>query len=75
MNKLEKGITLITLVITIIIMLILAAIVLNLSLGDNGLLKKAKDITEKWSLIDKNEKEDLAKLGNAINNSMNKQGR
>lgn len=75
MNKLEKGITLITLVITIIIMLILAAIVLNLSLGDNGLLKKAKDITKKWSLIDKNEKEDLAKLGNAINNSMNKQGR
>ena len=38
----EKGITLISVVITIIIMLILVGIVLNISLGNNSVLNKAK---------------------------------
>ena len=39
----EKGITLIALVVTIIILIILASISIKLILGDNGLIKKAKD--------------------------------
>lgn len=42
----ERGITLITLVITIIIMLILAGIVITLALGNNGLIGKAKEAKE-----------------------------
>ncbi len=38
-----KGITLITLVITIILLLILAGIVINMALGENGLLKRTKE--------------------------------
>ena len=38
----ENGITLITLVITIIILLILASVTLNVVLGEGGLIEKAK---------------------------------
>ena len=38
MKKSELGITLLTLVITLIVMLILAGIALKLSIGDNGIL-------------------------------------
>lgn len=44
--KNEKGITLISLVITIIIMLILAGVVIILALGNNGLIGKAKEAKE-----------------------------
>lgn len=36
----KKGITLLALAITIIIMLLLAAITIQMTLGDNGLVKK-----------------------------------
>ena len=39
----EKGITLIALVVTIVVLLILAGISINLVLGDNGIIKKAKE--------------------------------
>ena len=39
----NKGITLIALVITIIVLLILAGVTLNLTLGENGLLKRAEE--------------------------------
>ena len=45
--KNEKGITLISLVITIIIMLILAGVVITLAIGNNGLIGKAKEAKEK----------------------------
>ena len=47
--KKEKGITLVALVVTIIILIILAGISINLVLGDNGIItisKKAKENTE-----------------------------
>lgn len=43
----KKGITLISLVITIIIMLILAGVVITLAIGNNGLIGKAKEAKEK----------------------------
>lgn len=45
MNKIKstKGITLISLVITIIILLILAGVTISLILGENGLINRAKD--------------------------------
>ena len=43
MFKSEKGITLVALVITIIVLLILAGITLMLALGDNGILGQAEN--------------------------------
>ena len=42
----SKGITLIALIITIIVMLILTGVALSITLGDNGLVNKAKQATE-----------------------------
>lgn len=49
MFKKEKGITLIALVVTIIILLILAGVTLSLALNDNGLFDKTKDAADKYS--------------------------
>ena len=42
-NRQEKGITLIALVITIIVMLILAGVAINMTIGDNGIFKKSDE--------------------------------
>ena len=42
-NLKNKGITLIALIITIIVMLILTGVTLSITLGDNGLVNKAKE--------------------------------
>ena len=44
----QRGITLIALVVTIIVLIILAGISLNLLLGDNGIIKKAQDVSDKY---------------------------
>ncbi len=43
MGEKEKGITLVALIITIILLLILVGIVITLSIGENGILTRAKD--------------------------------
>ena len=51
MKKLKrqvKGITLIALVITIIVLLILAGIVLNLTIGQNGIFTRAEIASNTW---------------------------
>ena len=58
-TKSNKGITLIALVITIIVLLILAAVTINALSGDNGILKRAKDAKEQTS--EKNQ-EEMGKL-------------
>lgn len=40
--KNERGITLLTLIITVVIMIVLAVIVINVALGDNGIFKNTK---------------------------------
>ena len=44
------GITLVALIITIIVLLILAGIVINLALGNNGLLNRAKEADKEYKL-------------------------
>ena len=44
-----KGITLIALVITIVVLLILAGVSINLLLGDNGIITKAKEAQDSYS--------------------------
>ena len=42
-NRQNKGITLIALVVTIVVLLILAGITINLILGDEGIFRKAQE--------------------------------
>ncbi|MDO5557239.1 MAG: BspA family leucine-rich repeat surface protein, partial [Clostridia bacterium] len=51
-----KGITLIALIITIVIMLILAGITINLTLGSNGIFQKAKLAKQNYELASAEEK-------------------
>ncbi|MGN1327038.1 MAG: type II secretion system protein, partial [Clostridia bacterium] len=48
--KKEQGITLIALVVTIVVLLILAAVSLNLVLGNNGLITKSKDAKDQTEM-------------------------
>ncbi len=62
----NKGITLVALVVTIIIMLILAGVTLNIALGDNGLIKQTKKAADLAKESMKNEEEDVGKLVNQL---------
>ncbi|MCI9287846.1 MAG: hypothetical protein HFJ57_07880, partial [Clostridia bacterium] len=55
-----RGITLISLVITIILMLILAGVVISLTIGENGLFKTSKYAVQKNSEAEAKEKLELA---------------
>ena len=61
-NKSEKGITLIALVVTIVVLLILAGVSLSLVLGENGLINKAKEGRDKYAEATKNEQSELNKV-------------
>ena len=65
-NK-NKGITLIALVITIIILLILAGITIS-QLSNNGLFDKVKLAKEKSEEAQAKEEQELAKISNKIDN-------
>ena len=58
-NLKEKGITLLSLVITIILMLILAGVTLNIAFGENGLIKNSKNAVNKSKLA---QTEELIKM-------------
>ena len=62
----NRGITTITLIITIIILIILAGIVINLSIGENGLFNKAKYAKEKYINEQIREEEEIATTSNEI---------
>lgn len=74
-NKPKKGITLIALVITIVVLLLLAAIVIHFSLGDNGIILKTKEANTKNTyseLIDNSKAEVTAlALDKTIDDSLN----
>lgn len=56
------AITLIALVITIILLLILAGVVINLTLGENGILNKAEQAGEQYQISEILEKLELEKV-------------
>lgn len=58
----KKGITLLSLVITIILLIILAGISISLSLGNNGLFRKSKDAKELYVNAETEEKRKISGL-------------
>ena len=67
-TKSNKGITLIALVITIIVLLILAGVTIAALSGDNGILKRAVEDKEKTNQANKDEEDTLQEMIDAINN-------
>ena len=64
----EKGITLIALVVTIIILLILAGVTLNMALSGDGLFSKARNAADKYKKAQKDEEELISDIGKEMNN-------
>ena len=59
MVKNKKGITLIALVVTIVVLLILAGVTINLLLDENGIIVKSKDARIEYSQAKTNEEINL----------------
>ena len=65
-TKKIAGITLIALVITIVVLIILAGVLINISLGNNGLFNKAKTAKEMYTNAQAQEETEIAKITNNI---------
>ena len=70
-KKQVKGITLIALVVTIIVLLILAGVALSLTVGDNGLFRRAENAANTWQMAEINEQIEMDKASNFIEDYMN----
>ncbi len=65
-EKKQRGITLIALIVTIVILLILAGITLIYVLGDNGILKAAQEAKNQTEAAIRNEQQSLGELANQL---------
>ena len=70
-KQFNKGITLIALVITIIILLILAGVSIAMLTGENGVLTKAQDAADEYEKASQEEQDKIDDLGNKINEFVN----
>ena len=68
MFKSKKGITLVALVVTIVVLLILAGVSINLVLGNNGIVKKAQDAKTKTAEDQENMLTGMNQLADEIEN-------
>ena len=67
----EKGITLIALVVTIVVLLILAGVSLNAIFSENGIIKRAKDAQNKMDQATQNDLDSINELNNWIDGKIN----
>ena len=67
----EKGITLVALVVTIVVLIIIAGVSISLVLGENGLIKNAKDARDKTSQTGKEESEHMKSSSTWIGETVN----
>ena len=71
--KEKRGITLIALVVTIVVLLILAGITINMLFSNGGIFKTAQDAANAWNESTVNEQESLNNLADQIGNLVNGQ--
>ena len=72
--KKNKGITLVALVVTIVVLLILAGVSINLVLGDNGIVKKAQDAKTKSAEASENDLKGMNGLIEQMESTLNGSG-
>ena len=70
LKKTEKGITLVALVVTIVVLLILAGVSINLVLGNNGIIAKAKEAETKSAEASQNDLKGMNALTEEMNNAL-----
>ena len=68
--KRKKGITLVALVVTIVVLLILAGVSINLVLGNNGIIAKAKEARDKSAQASQNDLIAMNELAQALEGSL-----
>ena len=66
MLKNKKGITLIALVITIVVLLILAGVTVSLILDENGIIAKSKDARARWNNAQMNEEKNMGEIDKTL---------
>ena len=66
LKKKIQGITLIALVVTVIVLLILAGVAINLTVGDNGLFRRAQNAADTWEMAEQNEQSEMEQAGNFL---------
>ena len=71
LKKQVRGITLIALVVTIIVLLILAGVALSLTVGDNGLFRRAENAANTWQMAEQNEQSEMEQAGEFIDDYAN----
>ena len=71
MLKGQKGITLVALVVTIIVLIILAGVSIALVLGDNGIITKARDGRTNYLLAANEEDAQLSNVEYWLNDNAN----
>ena len=74
MLKNKKGITLVALVVTIVVLLILAGVSINLVLGNNGIIAKAKEAETKSAEASQNDLIGMNKLTQQLEGVLNENG-
>lgn len=74
MTKENKGVTLIALIITIIVIIILSIISINMIIGDNGILQKAKMAKSDTDLSKSEEESKLNQTNDLMENYMTSRG-
>ena len=67
----QKGITLIALVVTIVVLLILAGVSINALFGNSGIIEKAKETQNKMDKATENDQKQIGELTNWIDNQVN----
>ena len=70
----NKGITLVALVVTIVVLLILAGVSINMVLGENGIVTKAKDARDKTKQAQANELQDFNNISGEIDEILSDNG-
>ena len=70
-SQANKGITLIALVVTIAVLIILATVSINAVLGQNGIIKKAKQAKEMYSNSIAKDNEEMDRLLNEVDRLLN----
>ena len=73
-SRREKGITLIALIVTIIVLLILAGVTINLAVNNQGIFNKAKTATRAYKNASENEQTGLDEADKEITKYMPKEG-
>ena len=74
MLKGQKGITLVALIVTIVVLIILAGVTLTIALSDNGIFQKSKNAVDDYDTAAEEEKIELNTTDQELQNAIDEYG-